>query len=139
MALVNSWLLYKRDFIASETEGKSLNLYDFKANVSCCLRNQHKPLVRGPGRPSTSGNRDNRGPRKAGRRPRKLPPKAVIQDTVDDLPVGLPKRANCKMDGCNSRSIFYCMKCKLYLCISKKNNCFAKFHGAIVNPMDLPQ
>ena len=138
MALVNSWLLYKRDFIVSETEGRSLSLYDFKANVSYCLRNQYKPLTRRPGRPSTSGNNTNEPPLRSKGRPKKVVPQAVVLDTIDHLPVSVPKRGKCQLDECESKPGFYCMKCKVFLCISNKNNCFAKFHGAIVNPMDLP-
>ena len=127
VALINAWLLYRRDFDASESTGKSLTLYDFKGNISYCLRNQNKPLVRGPGRPSAAGNVAPVVPGKSKRS--RVPPKAVVEDTVDHLPVGLPKRGRCRMEGCTSQPVFYCLKCKVFLCVGNNKNCFPRFHG----------
>lgn len=33
----------------------------------------------------------------------------------------------CK-NNCNKRTHFYCDKCKVHLCLTKKKNCFASYH-----------
>lgn len=38
----------------------------------------------------------------------------------------LPKR--CKMENCTRRSRMSCIKCKVYLCIDEKSDCFYRFH-----------
>ena len=50
-SLNNAYLLYIRDFEASETPGKYLTLYEFTFSVSYALRNQTRPLLK-VGRPA---------------------------------------------------------------------------------------
>ena len=35
----------------------------------------------------------------------------------------------CAVRGCPKRSNFWCSKCRVYLCIKKGQNCFAKYHS----------
>jgi Transposase IS4 len=54
---------------------------------------------------------------------------SVRYDRIDHLPqkvAKLPKR--CKMEECKRRSKWYCIKCKVYLCVDEKTDCFLKFH-----------
>lgn len=34
----------------------------------------------------------------------------------------------CKLEGCTSKTHYYCMKCKVHLCITRENDCFYNFH-----------
>jgi hypothetical protein len=38
------------------------------------------------------------------------------------------KGRTCKVQGCQKRSVFWCKKCRVYLCIKKGQNCFEDFH-----------
>ena len=135
VSLVNAWLLYRRDLDLSESTDKPLSLYDFKGNVSFCLRNQNRQLARYVGRPSTSQacvKPTLRGPK------RKLPPKTVNEDQIGHVPLGLTKTGRCKNRGCTGVSMYFCMKCKVYLCIGYGKDCFALFHRVDFDMSDFP-
>lgn len=34
----------------------------------------------------------------------------------------------CRLDGCKQRSVIWCSKCRIYLCMKAKRNCFMLFH-----------
>ena len=80
MALINAWLLYRRDFNSYfESSGKPMRLYEFKANVSLALRKQCKPLKRPVRRPSNSpSNTTLSVPSDRMQRNTKIPQKDVI-------------------------------------------------------------
>ncbi|CAL4133200.1 unnamed protein product [Meganyctiphanes norvegica] len=65
-------------------------------------------------------------------------PQTVIEDQVGHIPIGLTKRGRCRNVGCKSVPVFYCMKCKVYLCIGNGKNCFAGFHGVQMDLADFP-
>ncbi|CAL4098379.1 unnamed protein product, partial [Meganyctiphanes norvegica] len=68
----------------------------------------------------------------------KIPQKDVIDDPEGHFVVALDKRGMCAVKGCYSRPIFYCIKCQIYLCLSTKKNCFAKFHGVNLESANIP-
>ena len=50
-------------------------------------------------------------------------------DAVGHLPrrmADIPKR--CKLNNCSRRTKFFCVKCRVYLCIDKHSDCFYKYH-----------
>lgn len=53
-------------------------------------------------------------------------------DEKAHYPAADTKQVRCKLEGCTLKSVFYCMKCKVHLCI-KKNNCFYHFHNLTVD------
>lgn len=58
----------------------------------------------------------------------KLPALNIRYDRYDHLPVFDPGNSvRCKMPKCALKSVFYCMKCNVHLCIKSKN-CFQDFH-----------
>ncbi|CAL4076351.1 unnamed protein product, partial [Meganyctiphanes norvegica] len=140
MALINAWLLYRRDFNSySESSGKPMRLYEFKANVSLVLRKQCKPIKRPVGCPSNSASNTNLSvPSDRMQHNTKIPQKDVIDDPEGHFVVALDKRGMCAVKGCYSRPIFYCIKCQVYLCLSAKKNCFAKFHGFDLESANIP-
>ena len=54
----------------------------------------------------------------------------VRYDGLNHLPefVAMARGRTCKMQGCTKRSVFWCTKCRIYLCIKKGQNCFREFH-----------
>lgn len=48
-------------------------------------------------------------------------------DGIEHYP-GVAEGARCKMEGCRLKSLYYCMKCKVHLCLKRNVNCFRKFH-----------
>ena len=59
----------------------------------------------------------------------------VRYDSINHLPSVAAKLGRCcKMVGCNSRSVIWCRKCRVYLCVKnpkdgESENCFEKFHN----------
>ena len=59
----------------------------------------------------------------------------VRYDGINHLPSAAEKLGRCcKMVGCKSRSVIWCRKCRVYLCVKfpkdgESENCFEKFHN----------
>ena len=140
MAVINAWLLYRRDFAAcaNPNKVKCLSLYEFKCIVSHSLRLQTNLLVRPPGRPgstslSTAEARRMHNMNRKNTRNTVLPRPEVVTDMIGHFPEVRQTRGICALKGCKGVVSFYCIKCKVHLYISSKRNCFATFHG-----VDLP-
>lgn len=128
MALVSSWLMYRRDCDALAVPKKEqLDLLMFKASVASCLCEQNKDLSRKRGRPSLSVDAEIEKKKKRGP-VATTPHREVRQDSVGHWPEVAQKRQRCKMPGCTGQPVSFCTKCKTHLCISKKSNCFISFH-----------
>lgn len=41
---------------------------------------------------------------------------------------GKPSASRCKNDTCNLKTNYFCRKCNLHLCLTKKRNCFYDYH-----------
>lgn len=68
-------------------------------------------------------------PRKAVKRLREKPPKPRARfDQIAHFPAHGPEQVRCKFEDCTLKSVFYCKKCNVHLCIKEKN-CFFKFHN----------
>ena len=141
LSLVNSWLLYKRhaqslkqlliDLSEDEDLQETLELFkqqlndilksskDFRISVRKSLRGVQQPKA---GRPSKQKKRkvivSPRGYR---------PDPAVRFDLKEHWSVVQTKQGRCKYckDGYTTKK---CFKCDLYLCVTKKRNCFFNFH-----------
>ena len=56
-------------------------------------------------------------------------PASVYFDNIGHWPVKSTTN-QCKMDGCSSRTKFFCAKCQVHLCVAKGGEtCFLDFHG----------
>ena len=122
LAVVNAWLVYRRDFKKSGLESKNMmTLKQFQSDVAHCLIKQEKSRKRG--RPSSTDVEISPSfPRKV----RKEPPTNLRKDGFQHLPTFTTrgKCAFCKTGFCETS----CRKCGVRLCIKKSNNCFADFH-----------
>lgn len=116
VALVNSWLLYRRQHPGE----KIMKLRTFQAQIAEGLLKAGQSKMRG--RPSQS---PCPVPRK---RPTPLPIDEVRFDGFDHLPDwDSEHRQRCKL--CSEfRSHIICSKCQVYLCVNKDRNCFQSYH-----------
>lgn len=68
-------------------------------------------------------------PRKAVKRLREIMPKFGTRfDKFAHFPAFGLERVRCKLEGCALKSVYYCKKCNVHLCI-KETDCFFKFHN----------
>lgn len=129
MAIVNSWLLYRRDCESlSIPQKKQKDLLSFRTSIAQALCMQGKDLSkRKRGRPHSDVEREfekkrHRGPAKA------IPTQEVRSDAVGHWPVVESVRQRCKLPHCKGQTVFRCSKCNVHLCLNKNNNCFREFH-----------
>ena len=137
LSLNNAWLPYRRDFELLGESGKTMSLYEFKSNVSFCLRNKSKPLNK-IGRPASLAKEVRL--HSGARNKKKVPPSAIVEDQVGHFPISLPSRGRCRNTPCKGSVVTYCVKCEVYLCIGPgpQRQCFTKFHGVDIDLTNLP-
>ncbi|KAG5856193.1 hypothetical protein ANANG_G00005430 [Anguilla anguilla] len=130
LALVNSWLQHRRDRGDSR---ESLSLMAFRLEVAKGLIHAngrsapqsappHPPAPKLPSR----GEAVSPAPRPA----LPLPDAAARYDGLGHWPeqVAEGEGARCRFGGCERTSRVRCLKCCVFLCISRNHNCFLKFH-----------
>ena len=85
-------------------------------------------VLKTKGRPSTSfveqefANKAKKGPVKP------IPSAPVRKDQIGHFPE-FGKKGRCKMPECKGITKISCIKCKINLCFTAKNNCFLLFHS----------
>lgn len=129
MAVVNGWLLYRRDCkIQKIAEKDVMDLLAFKTDVHEALCRQGKDIYKKRGRPSTNRVdadyeiKKHRGPTK------QIPCFNTRRDGIGHWPIATGDRQRCKRPSCNGQSTIKCGKCEVHLCLTKERNCFAEFH-----------
>ncbi|XP_077382625.1 zinc finger protein 576, tandem duplicate 1 isoform X2 [Festucalex cinctus] len=126
MALVNSWLLYKHDH--------PLSFLDFRLAVS-------KALIHSSGSDPQNSVLPQSSPTKAHTRTdppnpgtveeSPLPDAATRYDGSGHWPEQLAEGegGRCRFGDCQRTSRVLCLKCCVFLCISRNHNCFLNFHN----------
>lgn len=59
------------------------------------------------------------------------PEHTIRYDGIDHYPfldAIFNRGTRCKMEGCQLKSQYYCVKCKVHLCLKRNKNCFQTFH-----------
>ncbi|XP_058252281.1 uncharacterized protein LOC131357349 isoform X3 [Hemibagrus wyckioides] len=131
LALVNSWLQYKQE----QTHlSEPLSLMAFRLEVSKALihssniavQDSSPPYLPPPVRP---GSNASTGHSDVFETP--LPEAATRYDGLGHWPEQLSEgeEARCRFGGCQQMSRVRCLKCCVFLCISRNHNCFLKFHS----------
>jgi hypothetical protein len=120
LALVNSYLIYRRDAKALGIEATVRNSKDFRLQVSkslCCAERLR-------GRPAASEKVVKKNQVIVS--PRYRPANEIRFDGLHHLPTHCPQGRckNCK----SGKSTVMCKKCNLILCFTKQKNCFYQFH-----------
>ena len=121
LTMINSYILRK------EMLG-NIKLFQFKLNVALSLmygENFENPMSRSAlvlrSNIHIAENGDPVGSAK--------PVDAVRLDGSNHFPenvAAVPRM--CKVKDCKKRSVFWCTKCKVYLCLNKDRNCFLNYH-----------
>ena len=130
MAIVNSWQEYKTDHSSSQCKSKLLGLLDFRLQLGEYLLSGTKKREKEDESDDEVENQDERNPNKKRRTAAALPCEDKQFDGFEHWPVNddLKHPLSCRFHGCDSRSRIRCMKCNVYLCLSKSKNCFVLFH-----------
>ncbi|XP_066539340.1 uncharacterized protein [Hoplias malabaricus] len=131
LALVNSWLQYKQDHSQIP---EVLSLMAFRLEISKALilpRNTDAQESSGPYPPASNqpGQNTSTGPSDDFETP--LPDATTRYDGLGHWPeqLGKGEEARCRFGGCERTSRVRCLKCCVFLCISRNHNCFLKFHS----------
>lgn len=129
-AICASWLEYRKDRIKAKVpKNRIKDLLNFRMEVTFAMLKvgiPNRSMKRG--RPKSTPETEDVPQRIAATEVR--PSKEIRLDHTDHLPEhdGRSKPTRCKKNKCVGRTMFHCVKCKVHLCITKKNNCFAEFH-----------
>lgn len=124
LAVANSWLEYKQDALAlGVSQNKIIDLYNFRE----CIANSLLSIPKSRGRPSSSADPIP----STSRTPIQHSPIVSIRyDNYNHFPAvdNKPDSSRCKYEKCKSKTKYYCIKCKVNLCIFKDRNCFLDYH-----------
>ena len=128
LALVNAYILYK--------QMTNMPLYQFKLDVALSL--MYGDIVENPWEIESvieenavavtmAANGDPVGVAEV------LP--SIRYDMINHFPgVAAKQGRRCKVGGCKARTVVWCKKCRVYLCVKlekdgETKNCFEKFHS----------
>ncbi|XP_071030255.1 uncharacterized protein [Oncorhynchus clarkii lewisi] len=130
LALVNSWMQYRQDHVPLP---EPLNLMAFRLEVS-------KALILSSGS-DTQDSAPPHPPQKL-QSPGTAPDPGLLQDSpLPDVAtrydgsghwpeqLGEGEGGRCRFGGCERLSRVRCLKCCVFLCISRNHNCFLNFHS----------
>ena len=123
IALVNAWMLYRRDAtLLGIAKNEQLSQRQFQSQVASALI--HVRTAR-PGRPSLLelGPGSYKPPRKI----HCTPVDDVRYDQTAHWPLKIEKRGRCKVCVTNQTDTS-CEKCQVRLCFNEKRNCFRHYH-----------
>ncbi|XP_056457755.1 uncharacterized protein LOC130391572 isoform X2 [Gadus chalcogrammus] len=131
LALVNSWLLYRQ---GQRTGSEPLTLMAFRLEVSKALIFSSGLATQDsvpPQPPSQSACVLTETPNPDMRQERSLPDASIRYDGSGHWPeqFEVGEGGRCRFGNCNRTSQVLCLKCCVFLCISRNHNCFMKFHN----------
>ena len=135
LCVVNAWLLYRRDCKSFDVpQNRQKDLFAFRVSIADALCEHNKdllPVLRG--QPTRKHRRDTLGGAQtsltmssSSRAPH--PYEESRKDGCGHWPVVEAKRQRCKNGNCSGKPVFKCSKCKIYLCLNSKVNCFLEYH-----------
>ncbi|KAM8735618.1 zinc finger protein 576, tandem duplicate 1 isoform 3-T4 [Acanthopagrus schlegelii] len=131
LALVNSWLLYRQDHRAATAP---FTLMAFRLEVSKALILSSGSDTQDsvpPQPPSEKANRTSETPNPKLVEESPLPDAATRYDGSGHWPeqLGEGEGGRCRFGDCQRTSRVLCLKCCVFLCISRNHNCFLNFHN----------
>uniref|UniRef100_A0A3Q1JMC3 C2H2-type domain-containing protein n=1 Tax=Anabas testudineus TaxID=64144 RepID=A0A3Q1JMC3_ANATE len=130
LALVNSWLLYREEHRAASAP---LTLMTFRLEVSkaLILSSGSDTQDSVPPHPPTETHTTNETPSPTLVEECPLPDAATRYDGSGHWPEQLAEGegGRCRFGDCQRTSRVLCLKCCVFLCISRNHNCFLNFHN----------
>ncbi|XP_070767983.1 zinc finger protein 576, tandem duplicate 1 [Enoplosus armatus] len=131
LALVNSWLLYRQDHRAASAP---LTLMAFRLEVSKALILSSGSDTQDsvpPQPPTENPQASNETPNPSLVEESPLPDAATRYDGSGHWPEQLREGegGRCRFGDCQRTSRVLCLKCCVFLCISRNHNCFLNFHN----------
>uniref|UniRef100_A0A3B4XW92 Uncharacterized LOC111664964 n=1 Tax=Seriola lalandi dorsalis TaxID=1841481 RepID=A0A3B4XW92_SERLL len=131
LALVNSWLLYRQDHRAAPAP---LTLMAFRLEVSKALILSSGSDTQDsvpPQPPTEKAHTTNETPNPSLVEESPLPDAATRYDGSGHWPEQLAEGegGRCRFGDCQRTSRVLCLKCCVFLCISRNHNCFLNFHN----------
>lgn len=126
VALINAWLVYRRDCRLSNTPSKEImKRRHFQSCVGSSLILVNADVNHKRGRLSTD---EQRAAKSARKKARKGPCPDAQLDAVGHWPEKTEKRGRCAL--CTTGyTDTACQKCTVRLCFSTQRNCFKQYHG----------
>ncbi|XP_026041064.1 piggyBac transposable element-derived protein 3-like [Astatotilapia calliptera] len=124
LAITNSWLQYRQDSKAMEQAEKNTQYLEFKLLLAEELINKGQTWEQDLDNTSD----EEFSPEIKKRKPQ--PDESVRKYGALHLPemVNSPRPFRCRMLGCNSKTYVRCVKYQMFLCVSKKSQCFLRYH-----------
>lgn len=129
IALVNSWLEYKKEAQQIGVQPrKIMHLWDFRQSIAQYLILHKDPLNRG--RPVNVLEKEN-VPNTKRMKTETRPISEQRYDNFGHFPQvdGKKESTRCKLENCRRKSRTFCIKCNVHLCLVSERNCFLKFHS----------
>ncbi|KAM3873403.1 zinc finger protein 576, tandem duplicate 1 [Diretmus argenteus] len=131
LALVNSWLVYRQDH-GSESEPLTLMAFRLEVSKALILSSGSDTQDSVPPQPPTQkahATSETPNPNLLQESP--LPDAATRYDGSGHWPEQLEEGegGRCRFGGCERTSRVLCLKCCVFLCISRNHNCFLNFHN----------
>lgn len=118
IAINNAWLLYKRDYKASESQDQKLmSLKDFKWNLAenLALAELMQAAAAEEGEVELTTDPGNL--------------ELLRFDGTNHFADSSQDTQRCAMPKCMKRSVFKCEKCNRHLCLKPGLNCFKDYHN----------
>ncbi|XP_071378013.1 zinc finger protein 576, tandem duplicate 1 [Centroberyx affinis] len=131
LALVNSWLLYRQDH-GPVSEPVTLMAFRLEVSKALILSSGSDTQDSVPPQPPTQkahAASETPNPNLLEESP--LPDAATRYDGSGHWPeqLGEGEGGRCRFGGCERTSRVLCLKCCVFLCISRNHNCFLNFHN----------
>ncbi|XP_021447331.2 uncharacterized protein LOC110510265 isoform X1 [Oncorhynchus mykiss] len=130
LALVNSWMQYRQDHVPLP---EPLNLMAFRLEVSkaLILSSGSDTQDAAPPHPPQKLHSPSTAPDPGLLQDSPLPDVATRYDGSGHWPeqLGEGEGGRCRFGGCERMSRVRCLKCCVFLCISRNHNCFLNFHS----------
>lgn len=131
LALVNSWLLYRQEHKATSAP---LTFMAFRLEVSKALILSSGSDTQDsvpPQPPTETAHTTNETPNPRLLEESPLPDATTRYDGSGHWPEQLAEGqgGRCRFGGCQRTSRVLCLKCCVFLCISRNHNCFLNFHN----------
>ena len=124
LAITNSWLLDRQDSQALQRPAKNTSQYlEFKILLA------EELITQGQTCQQEQTSDEELSPEIKKRKPH--PDERIRKYGATHLPemVNNPSPSRCRMPGCNSKTFVRCVKCQMFLCVSKKSQCFIRYQS----------